>query len=121
MEQELSIKTNTKNGKEYKNLDLNDLEDGNFITVTKDGFNEAKEFDGKFGKGYICSVTYKGEPCSFIINKAEVVKDFNTLGGLGDSLIVTMSKKIGKINFKKDGKLQTRDGVIKSITITKSD
>jgi len=118
-EQELEIKVNNKNGKEYKNLDINELEDGNYVIVTKDGFNEAKEFAGKFGKGYICSILYKDTNCSFILNKEDLVKQFNTLCGLGDSLKISMSKKIGKINFFKDGKKQTRDGVIKNITIEK--
>jgi hypothetical protein len=113
MEQELKIKENGK----YKNLDLNELEDGNYVVVQKDGFNEAKEFDGKFGKGYICTVLYKGEKCTFILNKKDLAEKFNNIAGLGDALKISISKKIGKITFKKDGKVQSRDGVIKTISI----
>jgi len=94
-EQTLEI---VQNG-EYKNINLKPklnkgiagLNDGNFIVVEK-VFAEGYEVESKFGKSYSCRAKYKGDEVSFWLNAKEhdVYKD---LGGIGDSVKITLKKE----------------------------
>ena len=112
----MEIRKNVKNGKEYTNINLGDMEDKETISVIKEAYNEAKEINGKYGKGWTCKVIYNDTVVSFISNDEEFVKKFNTLGGLGDTYKLTMSKSIIKVK-NKDG--TTKDGVKKVVSIEK--
>lgn len=87
-EQKIDIKKNMgKNGKEYSNLDLKTIEDGNYIIVEK-MFPEGLKVEGKFGPVYSIGVKYNDELCSFWLNPKQNTA-YKECGEVGDKIKVT--------------------------------
>lgn len=91
-EQKIDIKITTgKNGKEYKNLTLKDINIGNYIIVEKQ-FAEGLKVKGKFGDVYSIGVKYNDDLCSFWLNEKQHDK-YKELGGIGDKLKITAKEE----------------------------
>lgn len=69
---------------QYRNIKLNKIPKGKFIVVEKN-FVEGKLFEGKYGKSYICSVSYNGESGSFFLNE-KYHNQYKAIGGQGDHI-----------------------------------
>jgi hypothetical protein len=93
MEQNIDIKKNTgKDGKEYNNLYLKEIEDGNYIVVEKI-FLEGLKRAGKFGKPvYSVGVKYKDELCSCWMND-KVYPDYQATGVVGDRIKISAKEE----------------------------
>jgi len=109
MNQEQDIEIKTKG--DYKNIDLRQLDNGNYIIVTKKDFAEGKEINSPFldknGNpkiNYRCKAEYKGEEVSFFINKEEEHKQFADCGGVGDRVKITFNKEIKSFDTPKGKK-----------------
>jgi hypothetical protein len=88
-EQKIDIKKQAgKNGKEYNNLNLKDIEYDNYIVVEKI-YPAGMPFPSKFGgKTYSVGCKYQGELCSFWLNEKQHTA-FQACGIVGDSVKVT--------------------------------
>jgi hypothetical protein len=109
MNQEQDIEIKTKG--DYKNIDLRQLDNGNYIIVTKKDFASGKETkspylnqDGTNKVNYLCKVEYKGEDVGFFIRKEEEHKQFEQAGGVGDKVKITFNKEIKTVQTPKGKK-----------------
>lgn len=86
-EQKISI---TPKG-QYKNIDLKDIDNGNFIIVEK-VFAEGMRFDKGSGKDaysfYVVKVKYLDEEVGFLLYE-EPHQEFARAGGIGDRVKIT--------------------------------
>lgn len=107
MEQTLGIKEVTgKNGKNYKNLNLKDLEVGNHIEIEKT-FVEGLKVEGKFGPVFSIGAKYKDEQISFWLNSKQHDR-YKSIGGVGDKLTIT-AKEVKVVNPKTKVKMLIQD------------
>ena len=83
------------------------LTTGNFITVTKEDFDEAFEIDKGTYKIYSCKADYLGTVISFILNREDEVADWNSCGGVGDRVKITSTV----VGYKFKGEAKTRLGL----------
>ncbi len=88
----------TENGK-FKNIDVYSLNNGEEVTVSK-RFADARKIDMP-AKGdrsaysfFSAAVSYAGEDVSFIIKKQPEADAFNSVGGIGDNVKVSLTKEI---------------------------
>jgi len=91
MEQQLNIQE--KNG--YKNLKLQDLDEGNHIIIEKI-YDIPRELQSKFDGGkpyYSCGAKYDNDQVSFFLNHAHI-EAYNKLGGIGTRLKITLYKEM---------------------------
>jgi hypothetical protein len=88
MEQKINItEKQGKNGKTYKNINLKDLDVGNYCIVEKQ-YAEGLKVQGKFGDVFSVGLKYCDESVSAWLN-AKDNEVFKNLGGVGDRLKVT--------------------------------
>jgi hypothetical protein len=100
----LDITTKTSGDKVYKNIDLKQLQDGEYIIVEK-RFVEGRVYDGKFGKSYSCAVIYEGEDVTFWLReKYTEHQRYAETGGIGDKIKVT-AKEEKVVNPKTKAKI----------------
>lgn len=69
-----------------KKIKLTDIEFGNYIVVQKN-FVDGKEVDGKFGKSFLCKVTYEEEDVALFLSPTQHDM-FVEVGGQGDSVAI---------------------------------
>lgn len=100
----LEVINKTVGDKTYKNLDLKQLQDGEFIIAEK-VFAEGRPYDGKFGKTFSCKVNYEGEEVTFWLReKYTEHQRFAECGGVGDKIKIT-AKEEKVINPKTKAKI----------------
>jgi len=125
------LKITEKNG--YKNIDIQKMDDGDTIVITKK-YAEAKKYEGEKdyndGKGprkwvlYSCGGTYNGEEVSFVLKKyhsindtiveaEELVEKYNAAGGIDDNVRITCKKTMGKAAYDFKPKFAKEDDIIK--------
>ena len=80
---------------------------GNYITVTKEGYDEARLIDKGSYNLYSCNVEYDGEVVSFLLNRDDEGEDWNACGGIGDKIKITAVSK----SYKFKGESKTRLGL----------
>lgn len=89
----LDIQTKVVGDKTYKNIDLKQLQDGEYVIVEKK-FAEGRGVQGKFGKTYSCAVTYEGEDVTFWLReKYQEHQRYAETGGVGDKVKVTATEE----------------------------
>lgn len=88
----------TTNG-QYKNIKLEQMEDGESIVVEKI-FIEGKPIRSKFqvhGKpevfNYSCKVNYDGEPVAFFLNTEDAHNRYKAIGEVGDKIVITAKEE----------------------------
>jgi hypothetical protein len=90
-EQKLNIVEKTTAKGVYKNINLKDIEQGNYIIITKSD-KEPKMFEKDFGQGmkksYLIIANYQGEDVSFFL-KDKNFQQFDNQGSAGDKVKVT--------------------------------
>jgi hypothetical protein len=87
-EQNISVTVKAgKNGKEYRNINLKDIDVGNSIVVEK-MFVEGLKVAGKFGDVFSVGVKYNDELVSFWLNIKQN-EAFKSVGDVGDKIKVT--------------------------------
>lgn len=91
--QKLEIKTKQgTDGKEYKTIDLKDLEIGNEVIIEKNYANPSgiERISKKYGTPFwIITASYDGEKVGFIIGNKREFAQFETAGGVGDKVRIT--------------------------------
>lgn len=104
MEQDLKIVEVTKGDKTYKNLDLRELDVGNFVVVEKT-FAEGLPIKAKFGTMYSIGIKYKDVLASaFLSDKQHAL--YKDVGGVGDKVKITKFEE--KIKVKAGNMLVNR-------------
>lgn len=96
----MEIKTNDQGG---KSIPVNKLDNGESIIVTKDKYIDGREANGKYGPCWVCSVNYEDEDVVFFLNKEEEAQAFASTGGIGDKVMITMTKEMFTNSQGKDG------------------
>jgi len=91
---QLKINTKESNGKVFKNIDLKELGNGEFIVVEK-LYAEGQEFSGTFGKSYSCKALYNTESISFWLReKYNEHKRYADCGGVGDKVKIIAKEEV---------------------------
>ena len=107
VEQKISV---TENG-QYKNINLKDIDPGNYIVVTKGQFAEGKKIEchgagGKTWDAWLCGVECEGVDVAFFLNKEEQADEYAATGGVGD--VIQIHSAVEKYTYTdKKGKEQS--------------
>lgn len=99
-QQTLKVTTTNSKGKDYNNINLKELEVGNYILVEKifpEGrevvSSKYKDSAGNPTVSYACKVKYNGQDVGFWLKNKREYSQFCSEGGIGDTLLVTMTEE----------------------------